>query len=55
MSHNLVHKLSAEALKDFKDIYKDEFGEDLTDDEAEEIALRVIKFFHILEYGKNGK
>ena len=55
MSHNLVHKLSAEAIKDFKDLYKNEFGEDLTDDEAEEIALRVIKFFYILEYGKNGK
>ena len=46
------HKLSAKALKEFREIYKEEFGEDLTDDEAEEIAMRVIKFFHILVYGK---
>jgi hypothetical protein len=52
MSHNPVHRLSAEAIQDFKGIYKEEFREDLTDDEAAEIALRVIRFFHILVYGK---
>lgn len=46
------HKLSAKAFKEFKEIYREEFDEDLTDDEAEEIAVRVIRFFHILVYGK---
>jgi hypothetical protein len=55
MNQKPVHKLSTEAINDFKVVYKDEFGEDLTDDEAEEIAFRVIKFFHILEHEKDGK
>jgi hypothetical protein len=53
MVQNPPHKLSAEALREFKEIYLEEFGEVLTDDEAEAIAVRVIKFFNILVYGKN--
>lgn len=53
MNHQPLRKLSQEAVDDFKALYKEEFKEDLTDDEAYEIALRVIRFFHILVYGKS--
>jgi len=53
MDYNPLHKLSADAIREFKEIYRQEFGDDLTDDEAEAIAVRVIRFFHILVYGKN--
>ena len=48
MAQNLPRKLSLEALREFKELYLEEFSEILTDDEAEEIALRVIRFFGIL-------
>jgi hypothetical protein len=53
MDHNPPRSLSKEAVDDFKRIYKEEFGEDINDDEASEIALRLLRFVHILEYGKN--
>ena len=52
MRNNPVRTLSTGAIQEFKKLYREEFGEDLTDDEAEAIALRVIRFFHILVYGK---
>jgi hypothetical protein len=51
MAHIPLRKLSPEALREFKEIYLEEFGETLTDDEAEAIAVRVIKFFRILAQG----
>ena len=42
-------QLSSEAIKDFKAIYKDEFGEELTDDQVQEMALRLLRLFHIFE------
>jgi len=41
-------QLSREAIDEFKAIYKDEFGELLSDDEVQEIALRLLRFFGIL-------
>ena len=42
-------QLSREAIEEFKAIYKDEFGEELTDEQVQEIALRLLRFFGILE------
>jgi hypothetical protein len=41
-------QLSREAIDEFKAIYKDEFGVELTDDEVQEIAMRLLRFFGIL-------
>jgi hypothetical protein len=41
-------QLSREAIDEFKAVYKDEFGELLSDDEVQEIALRLLRFFGIL-------
>jgi hypothetical protein len=51
MAHIPPRQLSPEALREFKEIYLEEFGETLTDDEAEAIAVRVIRFFGILAQG----
>ena len=41
-------QLSTEAVEEFKAIYRDEFGVELPDDEVEESALRLLRFFRIL-------
>lgn len=41
-------QLSREAIDEFKAIYQEEFGRTLTDDEVQEIALRLLRFFGIL-------
>jgi len=41
-------QLSREAIEEFKAIYMEEFGETLTDDEVQEIATRLLRFFGIL-------
>jgi hypothetical protein len=53
MVQNPPRQLSPEALREFKEIYLEEFDETLTDDEAEAIAVRVIKFFGILAQGND--
>ena len=40
-------QLSREAIDKFKAIYLEEFGHSLSDDEAQEIALRLLRFFGI--------
>jgi hypothetical protein len=40
--------LSREALDEFKRIYQSEFGEELTDAEAQEMALRLLHVFDLL-------
>lgn len=42
------HQLSRQAVEEFKAIYREEFGQNLTDDEVQEIALRLLRFFGIL-------
>ena len=41
-------QLSRRAIDEFKAIYKEEFGKSLSDDEVQEIALRLLRFFGIL-------
>ena len=46
------NQLSREAIDEFKAIYQEEFGETLSDDEVQEIAMRLLRFFGILNKGK---
>lgn len=41
-------QLSRQAIDEFKAIYQEEFGQTLSDDEVQEIALRLLRFFGIL-------
>ena|ERR1039457_703793 len=45
---NTPQQLSREAIDEFKAIYQEEFGEILSDDEVQEIAMRLLRFFGIL-------
>jgi hypothetical protein len=42
------NQLSREAIAEFKAIYQEEFNETLSDDEVQEIAMRLLRFFGIL-------
>ena len=42
-------QLSREAIDAFKAIYRDEFGQELSDDEVMEMAMRLLRFFGILQ------
>lgn len=42
-------QLSQRALEEFRNIYEDGFGLRLSDDELQEIALRLLQFFRVLE------
>jgi len=46
--------LSREAIKEFKAIYQDEFGEELSDDEVRKIATRLLRFFGVLNKDEGG-
>ncbi|HAO79605.1 MAG TPA: hypothetical protein DCQ92_11640 [Verrucomicrobia subdivision 3 bacterium] len=46
--------LSREAIGEFKAIYQDEFGEELSDDEVREIAMRLLRFFGVLNKDGGG-
>lgn len=41
-------KLSQEAIQEFAEIYKQEFGEEISLDEAEIMAGRVIEFVSLI-------
>jgi hypothetical protein len=41
-------QLSREAIEEFRAIYQEEFGQNLSDDEVQEIALRLLRFFGII-------
>ena len=45
---NTPNQLSREAIEEFKTIYQEEFGEVLSDDEVQEIAMRLLRFFGIM-------
>ncbi len=47
-------QLSREAIDQFKAHYKDEFGQLLSDDEVQEIAIRLLRFFGILTGPNSG-
>ena len=40
--------LSRQALDEFKTIYREEFGEAISDGEAEEMAIRLLRLFDLL-------
>jgi hypothetical protein len=46
-------QLSREAIDEFKAHYKAEFGQILSDDEVQEIAIRLLRFFGILAQPKS--
>ena len=46
--------LSREAIEEFKTIYQDEFGEELSDDEVRKIATRLLRFFGVLNKDDGG-
>ena len=41
-------QLSRQAIDEFKAIYQEEFGRELSDEEVQEIAVRLLRFFGIL-------
>ena len=41
-------QISLQALAEFRDIYRDEFGVELSDAQANEIALGVLQLFSVL-------
>jgi hypothetical protein len=45
---NTPQQLSRKAIEEFKAIYQEEFGKLLSDDEVQEIAMRLLHFFGIL-------
>jgi len=44
----IPQKLSREAIDEFKVIYEEEFGVVLSEDEVQEVALRLLRFFGIM-------
>jgi hypothetical protein len=48
-------QLSREAIDEFKAIYQHEFGRELSDDEVQEIAIRLLRFFGILAKPSTGE
>jgi hypothetical protein len=42
-------QLSREALAEFKAAYLNEFGEELSDAQAQEMAVRLLRFFGVLQ------
>ena len=44
--------LSDEAVAEFKRVYHSEFGEALSEDQAQEMALRVLRLFDLLSHGE---
>jgi len=45
----IPQQLSRQAIEEFRTIYQEEFGEHLSDDEVQEIALRLLRFFGVLQ------
>jgi hypothetical protein len=42
-------QLSRQAIEEFKAIYREEFGKALSNDEAQEMALRLLRFLETLQ------
>lgn len=47
---NTPEQLSRQAVDEFKAIYRNEFGQTLTDEEIREIAFRLLRFFDVLRH-----
>ena len=48
-------QLSRQAIDEFKVIYQQEFGRELSDEEVHESALRLLRFFGILVRPAHGE
>jgi hypothetical protein len=48
-------QLSRQAIDEFKVVYQEEFGRELSDDEVQEIAMRLLRFFGILVRPRSGE
>ena len=48
-------ELSRQAIDEFKAIYQEEFGVILSDDEVQEIARRLLRFFGILSQPRSSE
>lgn len=48
MRYGELMQISKEDLDDFKRIYKDEFGEELTEDAASEMASDLLDLYELL-------
>jgi hypothetical protein len=46
---NSQQQLSRQAIEEFKAIYFEEFGKVLSNDEAQEMALRLLQFLETLQ------
>jgi hypothetical protein len=44
-----TQQLSQQAIDEFKTIYEEEFGRTLSDDEVQQIAVRLLGVFGILQ------
>lgn len=44
----IVMRLNDDDLREFKAIWKDEFGEEITDDVAREAASRLLELYRVL-------
>jgi hypothetical protein len=43
-------QLNSQALAEFRAAYEEEFGETISDDEAREMAFRLLRFFGVLDH-----
>ena len=41
-------QLSQKDIDEFKEIYRRQFGEDISDDEARQMGTRLLRFFKVL-------
>ena len=41
-------QLSPQAIQDFKRIYKEEYGQDISDDQAREMGMRLVRVFMVI-------
>ncbi len=48
-------RLSSEAIREFKEIYEQEFGERLSDFQAEQAGLRLLRLCRILAQPSEGQ
>jgi hypothetical protein len=43
-----LQQLSPQAIDRFREIYREEFGEEISDGQAQEIGLRLLRLFDML-------
>jgi hypothetical protein len=45
-----LQKISQQAIEEFKAIFHEEFGAAISDDDAQEMALRLLQLFSLLAH-----